>query len=254
MNLFYRTVGEGPPLIILHGLFGSADNWRPLATRFAKFRKVYLVDQRNHGMSPHDNEFTYDAMVNDLLLFIKQHDLIKPDILGHSMGGKVAMYFAVKYPDQVNKIIVVDIAPKAYPVRHDEILDGLKTLRVEDILTRQEIDDVLAEIIESPRLRRFLLKNLKRNKYGFEWKMNLDVIYNKIANLSIGLNKGDGFSHDTLFIRGSDSDYILDSDIKSISSHFPKAELVTIENASHWVHVEEPDALCLSVKEFLLKK
>lgn len=254
MNLFFRTVGEGPPLIILHGLFGSADNWRPLANRFAKFRKVYLVDQRNHGMSPHDYEFSYEAMVNDLLLFIKQHDIIRPDILGHSMGGKVAMFFSVKYPDQVNKIIVVDIAPKAYPVRHKAILDGLKTLRIEDILTRQEVDDVLAEFIDSARLRQFLLKNLKRNDHSFEWKMNLDVIYDKVSNLSIGLKDNDRFSHETLFIRGSASDYVLNSDLEAISSHFPKAELVTIEDASHWVHVEEPDALCNSVKQFLLTK
>ena len=253
MNLFYRTIGEGTPLIILHGLFGSADNWHPLANRFAEFRKVYLVDQRNHGYSPHDNEFSYDHMVNDLLLFIKQHDLIKPDIIGHSMGGKVAMFFAVKYPDLVNKVIVVDIAPKAYPVRHHEMLDGLKSLDIANATSRQDVDAEFSKFLDSQRIRQFLLKNLKRKEQGFEWKMNLDVIYDNIENLSVGLKKGDSFDHGILFIRGSISDYILDSDLRSIGDHFPKAELVTIENASHWVHVEEPNALFTSVKDFLLK-
>ena len=253
MNLFFRTVGEGPPLIILHGLFGSADNWHPLANRFAKFRKVYLVDQRNHGHSPHDDEFGYEHLVNDLLLFIKQHDLIKPDIIGHSMGGKVAMFFAVRYPDLVNKVIVVDIAPRAYPVRHHQILDGLKSLDIANATSRQEVDDEFSKYLDSQRLRQFLLKNLKRSDQGFEWKMNLDVIYNNISNMSVGLVKGDSFDHAILFIRGSESDYILNSDLESISYHFDKAELVTIDKASHWVHVEQPDALFTSVKDFLLK-
>jgi pimeloyl-ACP methyl ester carboxylesterase len=192
-------------------------------------------------------------MVNDLLLFIKQHDLIKPDIIGHSMGGKVAMFFAVKYPDLVNKVIVADIAPRAYPVRHHEILDGLKSLDIANATSRQEVDEEFSKFLDSQRVRQFLLKNLKRKEKGFEWKMNLEVIYDNIEKLSVGLQKGDSFDHGILFIRGSLSDYILNSDLQSISDHFLKAELVTIENASHWVHVEEPDALFTSVKDFLLK-
>lgn len=251
MNLFYRTTGEGSPLIILHGLFGSSDNWLTLGKKFGEFRTVYLVDQRNHGASAHDDEFTYDQMVEDLVIFLKQHDIIKPDILGHSMGGKVAMLFATKYPDLINKLIVVDIAPKFYPVHHNVILEGLKAIPVETLEKRSEADDILAKYVEYPGVRQFLLKNLKRTDTGFEWKMNLDVIYEHIANVGNGLEDDETFNHPTLFIRGSLSDYILDEDIPDLNAHFPNNELITIEGASHWVHVEKPDPLTDAVEKFL---
>jgi len=251
MKLFYRTVGEGKPLIILHGLFGSSDNWLTHAKTLGKKHKVYLVDLRNHGASPHDEEFTYNIMVKDLLLFIKQHDLIRPDILGHSMGGKVAMLFATKYPDQIDKLIVVDIAPKFYPVHHNVILEGLKAIPVESIESRQEADDILADYVDIPAVRQFLLKNLKRVDHGYAWKMNLDIIYEHIANVGYGLSEDETFEHETLFIRGSDSDYIEDSDIADLNAHFPKNDLVTIHGASHWVHVEEPEQLLEAIGVFL---
>ena len=254
MKLFYRTEGEGRPLLILHGVFGTADNWVTLAKQFGKYRKVYLIDQRNHGMSPHDPEFTYDAMVNDIRLFLMAHDIIKPDILGHSMGGKVAMFFAVKYPDLLNKLIVIDIAPKFYPIHHDVILEGLKAIDIENITTRQEADDELAEYVEDFGIRQFLLKNLKRTHSGFIWKMNLDVIYDNIANVGKGLLADDRFNHETLFVRGALSHYILDEDIEDIKKHFPKNELITIHGASHWVHAEKPDELSTVIEEFLLSK
>lgn len=251
MNLFYRTAGEGKPLIILHGLFGSSDNWLTHAKVLGKNHKVYLVDQRNHGASPHDDEFTYELMVLDLLKFIKQHDLIRPDILGHSMGGKVAMLFAAKYPDQLDKLIVVDIAPKFYPVHHNVILEGLKAIPISKLASRREADDLLADYVEPPGVRQFLLKNIKRTKDGFAWKMNLDVIYDHIANVGNGLNDDETFAHETLFIRGSESDYIEDSDIPDLDAHFPKNNLVTIHGASHWVHVEEPEQLLEAIIVFL---
>lgn len=251
MNLFYRKVGEGKPLIILHGLFGSSDNWLTHARVLGEKHTVYLVDQRNHGASPHDDEFTYEMMVQDLLQFIKQHDLIRPDILGHSMGGKVAMLFAAKYPDQINKLIVVDIAPKFYPVHHNVILEGLTAIPVQSIGNRQEADEILANYVAIPPVRQFLLKNLKRVKDGFEWKMNLGIIYEHIANVGNGLEDDETFDHETLFIRGSESDYIVDSDIPDLNAHFPKNDLVTIHGASHWVHVEEPEQLLNAVRIFL---
>lgn len=251
MNLFYRSTGEGPPLIILHGLFGSSDNWLTHGKELGKSHKVFLVDQRNHGASPHDEMFTYDMMVEDLLQFIKQHDLIRPDILGHSMGGKVAMLFATKYPDQINKLIVVDIAPKFYPVHHNVILEGLKAIPIKTIKTRQEADEILANYVDIPPVRQFLLKNLKRVDDGFAWKMNLDTIYEHIANVGNGLEDDQTFEHETLFLRGSESDYIEDSDIPDLDAHFPKNDLVTIHGASHWVHVEEPEQLLEAVKVFL---
>lgn len=251
MNLFYRTVGEGSPLIILHGLFGSSDNWLTHARELGEKHKVYLVDQRNHGASPHADEFTYEMMVEDLRRFIKQHDLIRPDILGHSMGGKVAMLFAAKYPDQINKLIVVDIAPKFYPVHHNVILEGLKAIPVNELQSRQDADEQLANYVSLPAVRQFLLKNLKRVDGGFAWKMNLEVIYEHIANVGNGLEDDQTFEHDTLFIRGSESDYIEDSDIPDLDAHFPKNHLVTIHGASHWVHVEEPEQLLEAVRVFL---
>jgi esterase len=252
MSLFYRTEGEGRPLIILHGLFGSADNWLTLARRFGKYRKVFLLDQRNHGQSPHNSEFTYEAMVNDIRVFLMAHDIIKPDILGHSMGGKVAMFFAVKYPDLINKLMVIDIGPKFYPIHHDVILEGLKAINIEKITKRQEADEELAEYVEYPGVRQFLLKNLKRTPSGYEWKMNLDVIYDNIANVGNGLDSEDRFNHETLFVRGSLSHYILDDDLDGIKKHFPHCELVTIHDASHWVHAEKPEELSTEIEKFLI--
>ena len=254
MNLFYRTEGEGRPLIILHGLFGSSDNWVTLAKRFGRQRKVFLLDQRNHGASPHDEDFNYKVMVNDLRIFFMQHDIIKPDILGHSMGGKVAMFFAVKYPDLINKLMVIDIGPKQYPIHHDVILEGLKAIDIKSISSRQEADDELAEYVEYDWVRQFLLKNLKRNGTGYSWKMNLDVIYDQIANMGEGLKPDDQFNHQTLFVKGSLSHYILDVDLVYIKKHFPQSKLRTIEGASHWLHVEKPDALSSIIDDFLIAK
>ena len=254
MKLYYKTEGEGRPLIILHGLFGTADNWVTLAKRFGQYRKVFLIDQRNHGQSPHDPDFTYDAMVNDIRLFLMAHDIIKPDILGHSMGGKEAMFFAAKYPDLINKLMVIDIGPKFYPVHHDVILEGLKDIEIDKISKRQEADDELAEYVESNSVRQFLLKNLKRTPSGYEWKMNLKVIYDNIANVGKGLAPDDKFNHRTLFVRGSLSQYILDEDLDGIKKHFPNSTLTSIHGASHWVHYEKPDELSLVIEEFLLSK
>lgn len=251
MNLSFRTEGEGPPLIILHGLFGSSDNWLTLAKKFGQFRKVYLLDQRNHGSSPHDDDFSYGAMVEDLYHFLKQHDIIKPDILGHSMGGKIAMFFAVKYPSHINKLIVIDIGPKHYPIRHDVILEGLKAIDIDNITRRQEADEELAEYVEAPMIRQFLLKNLKRTEEGYVWKMNLDVIYDQVANVGEGLSSDDKFSHQTLFIRGGLSKYIVDDDIHEIESHFPVSKLLTVADAGHWLHVEKPTELTSIIENFL---
>ncbi len=252
MNLFYRQQGQGPPLIVLHGLFGSADNWATMAKKMGAYRTVYLLDQRNHGASPHSHDFSYAAMVEDLNFFLKQHNIVKPDILGHSMGGKVAMFFAVKYPDLLNKLVVIDIGPKHYPVHHDVILEGLKALDIAHITSRQQADKELADYVENAGIRQFLLKNLKRTDSGFAWKMNLTVIYNQIANVGEGLKEDDSFNHPTLFVRGALSHYISDEDIPGIRRHFPNFNLVTIEGASHWVHAEKPAALAATLEDFLL--
>lgn len=251
MNLFYRSLGEGPPLIILHGLFGCADNWLPIAKSLENIRTVYMIDQRNHGHSPHHPNFSYDDMLDDLYTFIEHHNLDAPDIIGHSMGGKVAMHFAVKYPDDLSKLIVVDIGPKFYPIHHDIILEGLKDIDIDNIKSREEADKELEDYVDSANVRKFLLKNLKRIADGFEWKMNLDVIYDQIANVGEGLEPKDQFKHDTLFIRGGLSRYVLDEDLRDIKNHFPKYTLETIPGASHWVHSEKPEELSNILSHFL---
>lgn len=251
LELSYKKIGSGPPLIILHGLFGSLDNWMSFARQLEEHRTVYLVDQRNHGQSPHSADFNYDAMAEDLKTFIDNHSLDHPEILGHSMGGKTAMTMAVKYPGHFSKIIVVDIAPKAYPIRHDMIIDALKSVDIQNIKNRNEGEKALAQHIKDSGIRLFLMKNLKRTPEGFTWKINLKAIEENIDRVGEGIEEKNASEKPVLFIRGSKSDYILDEDIITIVSIFPNAEVKTIEGAGHWVHAEKPDELLNLTKEFL---
>lgn len=252
MNLNYKTVGEGKPLIILHGLFGSLDNWLTIAKELADHYKVYLVDQRNHGLSPHSDEFNYDAMGLDLKEFIETHNIEKPYILGHSMGGKTAMKFALQHGDMWEKLIVVDISPRAYPVHHDVILEGLSAIDVEALKSRGEADKKLAEYVSDFGTRQFLLKNLNRKKAGgFEWKINLPAIKSNIEIIGEGMVERLAIEKDVLFIRGEKSDYIQNEDIILITQHFPNAKVETVKDAGHWVHAEQPESLIALVNNFL---
>ncbi|MGK7391775.1 MAG: alpha/beta fold hydrolase [Candidatus Cyclobacteriaceae bacterium M2_1C_046] len=251
VELSYKVIGEGKPLIILHGLFGSLDNWMTFARNLAEHRKVYLVDQRNHGRSPHTDEFNYDVMAEDLRHFIEEHKLDRPDLIGHSMGGKTAMYLAVKYPEHFDRLIVIDIAPKAYPIHHDKIIEGLKALDLSKISSREEADAELEEYIPEPDVRMFLLKNLKRTGEGFEWKLNLKAIEENLDRIGEGLQEKRYTDKPVLFIRGSTSNYIKDKDIITTVSLFPNAEIKTIEGAGHWIHAEKPDELLKMVAKFL---
>lgn len=251
MKLNYREIGEGKPMVILHGLFGSSDNWLTMAKRLGKFRKLYLIDQRNHGSSPHSETFTYEAMAKDLKDFIIEHDLEKPEILGHSMGGKTAMQFAANYPELLSKLIVVDIAPKYYPVHHQTILSGLRSLNLKTLESRGEADEALASYIPVTMTRQFLLKNLRRDADGFAWKINLKVIEDNIENVGKALISKHMIECPTLFIRGSESDYITDEDQELIEEFFNDARIVTIEGAGHWIHAEQPDELCQIIEDFI---
>lgn len=252
MKLHFKELGEGKPLIILHGLFGSLDNWLTIGKELADKYKVYLVDQRNHGNSPHSNDFNYDVMAEDLHQFITDHDIENPIIIGHSMGGKTAMKFALNYTELWDKLVVVDISPKSYPVHHDVILDGLSAIDVENIESRKEADDKLGEYVKDFGTRQFLLKNLSRKKEGgFEWKINLDVIKNNIEIIGEGMDEQLAIEKDVLFIRGEKSDYIKDKDSILIVQHFPNAAVETIKDAGHWVHAEQPEAFLETLKEFL---
>lgn len=252
MKLYHREIGEGKPLIILHGLFGSSDNWMSIAKQLEDRFKMYLVDQRNHGQSPHSEDFNYQAMAEDLEQFIADNQIDNPHILGHSMGGKVAMNFALQHTDLWDKLIVVDIAPKAYPVHHGTILEGLKSIPAEQIKSRGEADKQLSQYIRDMGTRQFLLKNLARkDSGGFEWKINLPVIDSKIEDMGQGIEERVATEKEVLFIRGAKSEYIMDEDSILINQLFPNAEIKTVENAGHWVHAEQPDEVVSMVSDFL---
>lgn len=212
---------------------------------------VWVVDQRNHGQSPHSTEFNYNVLSNDILDFIQEHRIEKPVILGHSMGGKAAMNFSLAHPDKLDKLIVVDIAPKAYDVRHDHIVEALKAVPIETVQSRQEANEALAPHISSEAVRQFLLKNLLRKpEGGFGWRINLPVIDQSLEMISGGLVNDGIFEKKTLFIRGSKSDYILDEDREAIKKIFPNSTMVTMETG-HWVQAEKPEEFVRVVLSFL---
>lgn len=238
-------------MIILHGLMGSSDNWLPQARMLGEHYHVWVVDQRNHGQSPHSTTFDYHVLSNDILDFIQGHGIEKPTIIGHSMGGKTAMNFALAHPEKLDKLIVVDIAPRAYDVRHDHIVEGLKAVPIDTIQSRQEANEALAQHISSEGVRQFLLKNLMRKpEGGFGWRINLPVIDQSLEMISGGLVNEGVFDKKTLFIRGSKSDYILDSDREMIKKFFPNSTLVTMDTG-HWVQAEKPEEFVQVVLSFL---
>jgi len=253
MPLHYKVLGEGPPLIVLHGLFGLMDNWMGIAKQLSENYQVFLIDLRNHGRSPHKPVFDYEAMSQDLHEFMAEHQIANPVIIGHSMGGKVAMYFAGRYqPEPFAKLIVVDIAPKYYPVHHRPILDALQSIDVTALQTRQQAENQLAQLIPEPDVRLFLLKNLYRTEEGhFAWRFNLPVIDTQIENVGEALPAHFQCEKPVLFIRGERSRYIEDEDMKLILKHFPAARLETVAGAGHWVHAEKPAELLKLVQDFL---
>ena len=212
---------------------------------------MYLVDQRNHGQSPHSEEMNYRVLAEDLRSFIDQNKIQRPDIIGHSMGGKAAMNFAVAYPEQLGKLIVVDIVPKAYPVHHDHILEGLHALPLSEIKTRAEADSRLKAYVSEPEVRQFLLKNLGRGDDGqFIWKVNLSAIDNNIEAMGAGMIFSGKHDGPCLFIRGEKSNYYEPGDEDRIRAIFPKAELVTLDTG-HWVQAEKPEEFARVVLSFL---
>jgi pimeloyl-ACP methyl ester carboxylesterase len=251
MKLFFRKSGQGHPLIILHGLFGSSDNWFTLSRTFSHHHTVYLVDQRNHGQSPHSPEMNYEVLAEDLHDFIEEHRLDRPDIVGHSMGGKAAMNFAVKYPDKVRKLVVVDIVPKAYPVHHDAILDGLHAIPLHTLASRSEADTLLTPFVPEVEVRQFLLKNLSRDAEGkFAWRINLSAIDQHIEELGQGMVFSGKHDGPCLFIRGEKANYYASGDEARIKAVFPHAELVSM-NTGHWVQAEKPEEFARLVMNYL---
>jgi esterase len=252
MNLHFEAIGTGPPFFILHGLLGSADNWRSMSRRLGADYKVFALDLRNHGRSPHSDIFDYNVMVADLREFMKQQALRHIILLGHSMGGKVAMQFAIEYSAQVDRLVVVDTAPKPYEPSQRYILAALRSLDLARYKSFVDVDAALAEKISDNSLRQFLLKNLARDENGrLRWKIHLAAIDRNYDNLGRGIASERTFDKPTLFIRGGRSNYIEDDDAPLIRQIFPQAEIVTVPEAGHWVHVDAPEEFFQTVLNFL---
>jgi esterase len=252
MNLHFETVGDGPPLIILHGLLGSADNWRAMSRRLGAHYGVFAVDLRNHGRSPHSDVFDYDVMVADLREFIVQQALGRIMLLGHSMGGKVAMQFALDYPERVDRLVIVDIAPKPYELSQRDLLEALRSLDLSRYKSFGEVDSALASRVSGQSLRQFLLKNLAKDENGrLRWQVHLEAIYRNYDKLAQGFAPERTFDKPTLFIRGGRSNYIEDDDARLIRQIFSQAEIATLPEAGHWVHADSPNEFFQTVMNFL---
>ncbi len=247
MQLFHRHFGEkgDQPVIILHGIFGISDNWVTYGKRLAmEGFEVFIPDQRNHGQSPHSENFNYLALTDDLFDFIDEHGIEDPILLGHSMGGKVVMRFALENPLLVSKLIVVDITLKTYGSRkqHKIIIEAMQSVDLTKVKSRREVDELLASRIPELRIRQFIMKNLYRlEKDRFEWRINIKGIMENLDQLFDGIETISKFEKPALFVKGGASDYILLEDYGQIRYNFPNAEIITIADASHWVHVEAPE-------------
>ncbi len=255
MILNYKVFGEGFPVIILHGLFGSLDNWQTIAKKLAAAPfAVYIVDQRNHGKSPHSDEFSYDLLANDLNDFFEQHQITKAHLIGHSMGGKAAMLFALQHPKKVEKLVVVDVAPVAYGDRHSQVFEALFAADVANATDRTEVEKVLRQKLENDESTvQFLLKGLSRDEAGkhFEWKFNLDSLHKNYGAVSDEVNASGIFEGETLFIKGSKSNYINSTNYSVIQDLFPHNLLTEIKDAGHWVQAEKPQEFTEEVMKFL---
>jgi esterase len=247
MQLHFRQLGQGRPLVMLHGLFGSLENWLGVAPRLAETFHVFLVDMRNHGLSPHSQEMNYPLMASDIVEFFDRHKLERASIVGHSMGGKAAMQFALNWPGRMEKLAVVDIAPCAYPLDHKKIFQALLALDLGQFRSRREMEEVLAPDIPDLVVRRFLLKNLKKvaapsastsPSSHFEWKIPLDLLYQNYPHICEAIPLHAPFPGPALFLRGGKSHYVPENSLPQISQLFPHAKLETIPGAGHWVHAD----------------
>jgi esterase len=253
MLLHYKEIGEGKPLVILHGLFGTSDNWQTHAKKLGEYYHVILVDQRNHGHSPWSEDFTYEHLADDLERLILHLGIDLFTLIGHSMGGKTAMYYSQKYPTRLEKMVIVDIGIKQYPMHHNEIIKGIKSLDLATISSRSAAEQAMIPFVDSYGVRQFLLKNLYWVEKGkLAWRMNVDVLEREMEEILAPIPNIEVWTP-TLFLRGAMSNYILDEDWDAIEEIFPDATLETIENAGHWVHSEQPDEFIEKVLGFIIR-
>ncbi len=252
MDLFYKVIGTGGKhLVILHGLLGSSDNWQSVARHLAANYTVHLLDMRNHGRSPHSSDMNYLLMAEDVIDYIVKWKIHQPIIIGHSMGGKIAMTMALLYPQYVSQIVVIDIAPKAYSGGHEYIINAMMEIPLDKFSSRNEVEAWLSERIKGQGIRQFIMKNLGRNPdHSFRWDCNLNAIsyhYPELMNFNFN-----GITHIKAdFIRGQLSDYIMPEDEVLIQSFFPNNMMHTVHNAGHWVHADNPDGFAYTLKQIL---
>jgi len=249
--LHHKIVGSGPPVVLLHGLFGMLDNWFSFAKSFQEKFQFILVDQRNHGRSFHADEMDYNLMAADVLHLLDELDLKEAIIVGHSMGGKTAMQFALSYPDRTAKLAVLDIAPKEYRGDHDNIFAAMKALDLPAHQSRSSLQKALVQQLDDTATAAMLLKNIARSPEGFSWRFGLHEIHDAYDRLRGAPSAAAPYSGPTLFVRGGKSPYIKDADAAAIVQLFPNAQIKIIPDAGHWVHVEAPDELRALLRDFL---
>lgn len=254
MKLFYHALGEGEPLMILHGLFGISDNWMGMGKILSERYRVIIPDLRNHGRSPYADAFSYPAMGEDLMELLESLHITTLNLLGHSMGGKLAMYFATNHPEMVEKLVVVDISPRKTRARqiHFKLLRAMKSVNFDDVHSRQDVDDMLRKFIIDTSLRQFILKNLTRLDYGrYAWRINIEGIEKNMDEIMEDVTPQIPYQKPTLFIRGGNSDYITQEDVNEMPKTFPLHRLETIPGADHWVHAEKSEQMVVLLNDFL---
>jgi pimeloyl-ACP methyl ester carboxylesterase len=264
MKLFHRKYGNGPPLVILHGLCGSSDNWVTIAKKLSDSFTIYLPDQRNHGQSPHSEIHDYESMRDDLYELVNDLMLKKIFLAGHSMGGKTAISFALKWPEMLNGLLIADISPftdesirDSVYSQHFTILNTILSLELNKISTRSEAETILMEKIPSEKVRGLILKNLQRTAdNSFKWKLNASSLLKNLNKIMEGVERRTDYSQQitgfpVIFLKGGESDYIPSGDFRDIQKVFPAAEIIEVPRAGHWIHADRPDEVVKNLKRLL---
>ena len=251
--LNYKIQGKGKVMCILHGLFGSLDNWFSMSNMLSSDFEVHAIDNRNHGNSFHSDDHNYELMVEDFKDYLDQKNLREINLVGHSMGGKIAMIFSCMYPEYVNKLAVIDVAPKTYPNNLQFIADSLLVLDLNNFKNRQEIEDDLCKKLKDVNLCKFLIKNVFLNKKGsFEWKFNIKTLQKSINNICEFKEDIGMFRKETLFLKGELSNYIREGDQKYLDKYFSNYIIEEVKKSSHFVHIENKMHCYNSLLNFFL--
>lgn len=252
MQLHFEKSGQGQPLVMMHGLFGSLENLGAISRILEQHFTLYRLDLRNHGQSPHADSMSFAEMAADALEFLDGQSLQTPFVFGHSLGGKVGMELACSHPERVGKLIVADIAPVTYPAHHNAILDGLASVELNQLRSRKEADQQLARFVEEAPIRQFILKSLQRDDEGhYDWRMNVPALINCYDDLRVAVCDQGCYPGPTLFLRGEKSNYIAERNEAEISAKFPSSSITTVKGASHWLHAERPQVVADAVLKFL---